>query len=112
MNSSQLRKVALSILWVVSLVYAFGFAPPNQPDTFDLIVRLSTAQIAGINPLIVALFNIMGVWPLIYSSLLLLDGRMQKVWAWPFWVASFAAGAFGLLPYLILREPNAAFTGQ
>lgn len=112
MNRSGLRKVALSVLWVASLVYAFGFAPPNQPDTLDLITRLSTAQIEGINPLIVALFNIMGVWPLIYSSLLLLDGRMQKLRAWPFLIASFAVGAFGLLPYLILREPNESFTGQ
>ncbi len=112
MKRSQLRKITLSVLWVASLVYAFGFAPPNQPDTFDLITRLSTGQLEGINPLIVALFNIMGVWPLIYSSLLLLDGRGQKVWAWPFWVASFGVGAFGLLPYLILREPNTSFTGQ
>lgn len=112
MNRTQFRKVALSVLWVTSLVYAFGFAPPNQPNTFDLIARLSTAQLEGINPLIVALFNIMGVWPLIYSSLLLFDGRMQKVWAWPFVIASFGVGAFGLLPYLILREPNASFTGQ
>jgi hypothetical protein len=93
------------------LIYAFGFAPPNQPDTFELIKQLSTAQIEGINPLVVALFNIMGVWPLIYSSVLLLDGRMQKVWAWPFVLASFGVGAFGLLPYLILRNPNSEFTG-
>ncbi|UIE36705.1 DUF2834 domain-containing protein [Leptodesmis sichuanensis A121] len=112
MKSSLLRKIALTILWVGSLIYAFGFAPPNQPDTFELIVRLSTGQFEGINPLIIALFNIMGVWPLIYSSLLLFDGRMQKVWAWPFLTASLGVGAFGLLPYLILREPNPSFTGQ
>lgn len=108
----MLKKLALWLLWVGVISYAFLLAPPNRPDTLDLIKHLSTGQISGINPLIVALFNIMGIWPVIYSGLLLIDGRMQKAPAWLFASASFAVGAFALLPYLALREPNQSFSGK
>ena len=100
------------LLWVGFILYAFLLAPPNQPDTLELIKNLSTGKWEGINPLIVSLFNIMGVWPLIYSCLLFIDGRGQKVPAWPFAALSFGVGAFALLPYLALREPNAKFIGK
>ena len=106
------RKIALGLLWLGFVSYAFLLAPPDRPDTFDLIKNLSTGQVAGINPLVVALFNIMGIWPMIYSSLLFADGRGQKVRAYPFALASFGVGAFALLPYLILRQPHGTFTGQ
>lgn len=106
------RKVSLLLLWVGFVVYAFAFAPPNQPDTLTLIQDLSTGKWEGINPLIIALFNIMGVLPLLYSCFLYSDGRMQKLSAWPFAIGSFAVGAFALLPYLALRQPNPTFTGE
>jgi len=112
MQQPTIRKIALWLLWLGFAVYAFGFAPPDQPDTVDLIKRLATGQIDGINPLIVALFNIMGVFPVIYAALLLIDGKMQKVRAYPFVLGSFGVGAFAVLPYLALREPNGEFTGQ
>lgn len=111
MTQRTVKKLALWLLWLGVVVYAFAFAPPNQPHTPELLKSLITGQIQGINPLIVALFNIMGIWPLIYSCLMVLDGRMQKIWAWPFLLASFAVGAFAIIPYLALREPNASFTG-
>ena len=100
------------MLWVSLATYAFLFAPPNQPDTIELITNLSTGKWEGINPLIVALFNIMGIWPLIYSCLVFIDGTQQKIPAWPFAVGSFGIGAFALLPYLALRQPNQEFTGS
>ncbi len=106
------RKLALGLLWVGLIVYAFFLAPPDRPDTWELIQRLSTGQVGGINPAIVALFNIMGLWPMIYGTLLFADGRMQKIPAWPFALASFGVGAFGLIPYLALRQPNDAFAGE
>jgi hypothetical protein len=112
MNQTTVRKIALGSLWLGFAVYAFGFAPPDQPDTLDLIMRLSTGQVAGINPLIVALFNIMGVLPLMYACFLYADGRGQRLPAWAFSAASFAVGAFALLPYLALRQPNPSFVGK
>ena len=108
----MIRKIGFWLLWVGLVSYAFLLAPPNQPDTFELIKNLSTGQWTGINPLIIALFNIMGVWPMIYGCLLFIDGRGQKIPAWPFATFSFGVGAFALLPYLALREPNTQFSGQ
>jgi hypothetical protein len=54
----------------------------------------------------VALFNLMGVLPLIYSCFLLIGGRGQKIRAFPFAIASFAVGAFAILPYLALKNPD------
>lgn len=100
------RKIGFLALWVGFIAYAFLLAPPNQPDTFELIKNLSTGKWEGINPLVVSLFNIMGVWPIIYSCLIFIDGRTQKIPAWPFATLSYGVGAFALLPYLALREPN------
>ncbi|WGV28932.1 DUF2834 domain-containing protein [Halotia branconii] len=100
------------MLWLGLITYAFLLAPPDQPDTFMLIKNLSIGQWQGINPLVIALFNLMGIWPLIYSAVIFIDGRNQKIPAWPFATFSFAVGAFALLPYLALREPNKQFIGS
>ncbi|WP_341527713.1 DUF2834 domain-containing protein [Nostoc sp. UHCC 0302] len=106
------RKIAFWVLWLGFIVYAFVLAPPQQPNTFELIKNLSIAQWQGINPLVVSLFNLMGIWPLIYSAVLFIDGRGQKIPAWLFATGSFGVGAFALLPYLALREPNKKFVGK
>lgn len=108
----MLIKLGFGLLWIGFVAYAFLFAPPDQPDTLELIKNLSTGNWQGINPLIISLFNIMGIWPMIYACLLFFDGRGQKIPAWPFVTASFGVGAFALLPYLALREPNQEFTGS
>ncbi|HEY9888021.1 MAG TPA: hypothetical protein V6D02_06440, partial [Candidatus Obscuribacterales bacterium] len=104
------RRLGLAGIWMGLVVYAFGFAPPDQPDTLALIQKLSTGDWQGINPAIVALFNLMGIWPLVYGALALVDGHGQRVPAWPFVLGSFGLGAFVLLPYLVLRQPQPTFT--
>ena len=69
----MLRRVTLFLLWLGFILYAFLLAPPDQPDTLELITKLSTGQWGGINPLVVSLFNLMGIYPLIYSAVLLID---------------------------------------
>lgn len=108
----MLKKVFFGVLWLGFITYAFVFAPPDQPDTLELIQKLVGGEWEGINPLVISLFNIMGIWPIIYSAVLFIDGRGQKIPAWPFATAAFALGAFALLPYLALREPNQAFSGK
>ncbi|OZH55173.1 hypothetical protein AFK68_06280 [Hydrocoleum sp. CS-953] len=105
-------KIAFWLLWIGFSVYAFLLAPPDQPDTLELIQKLSTGEWENINPLIISLFNIMGILPLIYSCLLFFDGREQKVPAWLFSTLSFGVGAFAILPYLGLRQPNPNFSGK
>ncbi|MEH2071382.1 MAG: DUF2834 domain-containing protein [Nostoc sp.] len=106
------RKIAFGLVWLGFIVYAFLLSPPQQPGTFELIKNLSIGQWQGINPLIIALFNLMGIWPLIYSAVVFIDGRGQKIPAWLFAIPSFAVGAFALLPYLAFREPNQKFVGE
>ncbi len=111
MSQNWLKFIGFDLLWLGFIGYAFWLAPPNQPETFSLIQNLSTGQWAGINPLIIALFNLMGIWPLVYTCVLLVDGRGQNLAAWIFVAVSFAVGAFAILPYLALRRSPAPFTG-
>ncbi|MEG3438613.1 DUF2834 domain-containing protein [Pannus brasiliensis CCIBt3594] len=108
----MLVKIALGLLWLSFAVYAFFLAPPDRPDTLDLIIDLSTGKWRGINPLIITLFNLMGIWPILYTSVMLVDGRARKIPAWPFALGSFAVGAFAILPYLVFRQPEGDFTGE
>ncbi|MEM6448981.1 MAG: DUF2834 domain-containing protein [Cyanobacteria bacterium P01_D01_bin.105] len=99
----RLNNAAFAFLWLGFVLYAFTLSPPAQPDTFDLIVKLSSGQWEGLNPLVVTLFNLMGIWPMVYACLALIDGKDQSISAWPFVAFSFGVGAFALLPYLALR---------
>lgn len=103
----MMRRLLFGALWLGFVGYAVFLAPPDQPDTADLILRLSTGNWDGLNPALIALFNAMGIWPMVYAAVALVDGRGQRLRAWPFVVASFAVGAFALLPYLALRTPVA-----
>lgn len=102
---STVRQIFLFLVWIGFIVYATLWSPPAQPDTVDLIRDLVLGQWSDINPLIVALFNVMGLWPVLYASVALADGRSQSFPVWPFVVLSFGLGAFALLPYLALRKP-------
>jgi len=102
----MVRRIGLTIVWLGFILYAVLAAPPDHPATMDLILRLSRGDWGEINPTIVALFNLMGIWPLIYASLGLVDGQKQWLPAWPFLLGSFGLGAFALLPYLIGRQPH------
>jgi hypothetical protein len=106
-------KLALWLLWVGFITYILLLAPPLHLDeTLTLLKNIFTLQWTAINPIILCLFSLVGIWLLIYSGLLFVDGRMQSISFWPFAVASVGSGVLGLLPYLALREPNQQFSGQ
>ena len=75
-------------------------SPPS--DGLDGARVIAWFQLDG-DPLPVAMFNLMGVWPLAFAGVLLLDPP-QRVPAWPFVALSFAVGAVARLPYLALRQ--------
>ena len=108
----MLNKIIFFSIWLGLIAYAFFLSPPDDPETIDLIINLSTSKWDGINPYIICLFNIMGVLPFIYASFLIIDGKGQKIMASPFVLGSFFLGAFSLLPYFALREENTEFTGE
>lgn len=105
-------RILFTLIWLAFISYAFVFAPPSSPDTLNLITNLSTGKWEGINPLIISLFNLMGIWPIIYTCVILIDGKEQQLPAWLFAGASFAVGAFALLPYLMWRDDNPEFSGK
>jgi hypothetical protein len=105
------RKLGLWLIWLGFILYALLFAPPLPPDTLQPIQTLLSGQIPNINPVILSLFSLIGIWILIYSCLIFADGRMQSLPAWAFILAATATGVIGLIPYLALREPNQQFTG-
>ena len=106
------RKLLLWLLWVGFIIYLLLLAPPFDWEfTKSLMVQLLTMQWNAINPVIFALFALIGVWILIYSSLLFFDGRMQPIPFYPFAILSLGTGVIGLIPYLALRESNTEFTG-
>lgn len=106
------QKIIFTLIWLSFIAYAFFFAPNPSPDTLNLIVDLSTGNVQEINPLVVSLFNLMGILPAAYACLLLFDGKGQKLPAWVFVIGSFGLGAFALLPYLAFRESNTVWDGE
>ena len=77
----------------------------------QLLKNLFTLQWTEINPVILSLFALVGIWLLIYSCVLFFDGKMQDIPFWPFAIASVGSGVIGLLPYLAMRESNQKWTG-
>ncbi len=96
-------------LWLALVAESVLLAPAARPDQTAWLVALMSGQWDGIDPWVVAHFNLMGVWPLVLAALLAPELRRRPVPLWPFALSSFAIGAFGLLPGLALggevREP-------
>jgi hypothetical protein len=107
------RKIALWLLWVGFIGYVLLLSPPfHLQETLTLLKNILTVQWVQINPIILSLFALIGVWLMIYSCLLFIDGRMQRIPFWPFALASVASGVIGLIPYLASREANREFSGR
>ncbi|MER3494600.1 MAG: hypothetical protein C4323_21500 [Mastigocladus sp. ERB_26_2] len=108
-----MRKIALWLLWFGFIVYLVWFAPPlHLADTIALLKNILTLNWTEVNPVILSLFSLVGIWLFIYCGLLFFDGRMQWLPFWPFALATVSSGVLGLLPYLALRESNQEFAGQ
>ncbi|VAI44121.1 unnamed protein product [Triticum turgidum subsp. durum] len=78
-------------------------------DTYFLekLLNLKADDGFRMNGVLVSLWYIMGIWPLVYSMLLLPTGRSSKskIPVWPFLVLSCIGGAYALIPYFVLWKP-------
>ncbi|XP_052178480.1 uncharacterized protein LOC127792143 isoform X2 [Diospyros lotus] len=101
----------LFLLWAGLMYYVFNLSP-NQTPLRDMYFLKKLLNLKGddgfqMNEVLVSLWYIMGLWPLVYSMLLLPTGRSSKskIPVWPFLVLSFFGGAYALLPYFVLWRP-------
>ncbi|CAK8567021.1 unnamed protein product [Lathyrus sativus] len=103
--------ILLFLLWA-ALIYYVSFLSPNQTPSMDVYFLKKLLNLEGddgfkMNEVIVSEWYIMGLWPLVYSMLLLPTGRSSKskVPVWPFLSLSFFGGMYALLPYFVLWKP-------
>ena len=108
------------LVWLLLVGYAVFLAPGGETD--PVLSNIFSGQLGEIDPLVLAVFNSLGLFPMVFLTLLLLNDR-QKWPAWPFALLSFGVGAFSLLLYFAfgdrkaergLRTPNwlARFLGS
>ncbi|XP_004502115.1 uncharacterized protein [Cicer arietinum] len=103
--------ILLFLLWV-ALIYYVSFLSPDQTPSRDVYFLKKLLNLKGddgfrMNEVLVSEWYIMGLWPLVYSMLLLPTGRSSKsnVPVWPFLTLSFFGGIYALLPYFVLWKP-------
>ncbi|KAK0589505.1 hypothetical protein LWI29_015205 [Acer saccharum] len=103
--------ILLFVLWGVLIYYVFNLTPDQTPsrDMYFLKKLLNLKGDDGfkMNEVLVSLWYIMGLWPLVYSMILLPTGRSSKsnIPVWPFLILSCFGGAYALLPYFVLWNP-------
>jgi hypothetical protein len=100
------------IILAIILSYIFIFAPKSSSSTFNLINKMYSRSYRDVNPLIFSIFNLMGIWPLLYIMILVFEANNQKMPVWPFLILSFFAGGFIFLIYFSYREPSPVFSGK
>lgn len=89
-------KIPFITVWALFIAYAFNLSPPDADPTFtgDVIQKILNTPFDGsVNPIFVAIFNYLGVYPAIFAALLLPGAKPQKVPALPFVFSSFALGS-------------------
>lgn len=92
------------IIWLLLIGYAVFLAPGGETD--PILSNIFSGNFGEIDPLVFAVFNSLGLFPMVFLTLLLLNDR-QKWPAWPFALLSFVVGAFSLLLYFAFGDRKA-----
>ncbi len=90
-------------MWVLLVVDLTVWSPPPSPDQDAWIQAVLLGQWTGKNPATIALFSLLGLWPLAFAGRLSAELRARPLPAWPFVLGSMVLGGFALLPYFMLR---------
>ena len=92
------------MIWLLLVGYAVFLAPGGETD--PVLSNIFSGNFGEIDPLVFAVFNSLGLFPMVFLTLLLLNDR--KKWpAWPFALLSFVVGAFSLLLYFAFGDRKA-----
>ena len=89
-------------LFAALLGEALLLAPPGSDGTAGRVVDWLTGSWSGYEPMVVAHFQSMGVWPVVLAAMCAPWLRGRPVPLWPFALGSMALGGFVLLPGLAL----------
>ncbi len=103
-GAERAARVAVALGWLGLLGVGFGVGPAQGPGTGELVLDLLTGRFAPHPPWLVAHFQLMGLWPLLFAFALRGEWR-ARVPAWPFLLGSLALGCYALLPWFVLRAP-------
>ncbi|PRO64376.1 hypothetical protein [Alkalicoccus urumqiensis] len=98
-------KKRYGIVFLLLTIYAL-LAPGAGAGNDPYLASLATGRFEEVDPLVTAVFSMLGVYPLLFAALLLPKDQ-YRLPAWPFVLASFVTGAFAILPYLFLRGKKA-----
>ncbi|PYZ91527.1 hypothetical protein CR194_19535 [Salipaludibacillus keqinensis] len=91
------------VVLMLLLLYTFFIAPGAGSQEDLLFQQLVTGQFNEVDPLVVTVFSMLGVYPIIFAMLLIPKDHYRWA-AWPFVLFSFVLGAFSLLTYFIFRK--------
>jgi len=99
-----MRGVAIGV-WIVLMVFTLGFAPEVRPDAMAWVQSLMSFHWEFQEPLVVALFFSMGLWPVVIAGQLWGALAQRPVPLWPFVVGSSFLGCFVLAPGVAALPP-------
>jgi len=94
----ELKSILLAF-WLLFICYALFLTPVE--GNLEYVATLFSLDEP--EPLIMAVFLLLGVWPFVFG-LLLLENDQSSISAWPFVMFSFLFGTFALLPYFIFHR--------
>ncbi|MFX1249814.1 MAG: hypothetical protein ACFFBQ_20680, partial [Promethearchaeota archaeon] len=92
---TKLKLLVFFFLLAGFVVIIVTFQLPSEEE-ITLINNLIFLQYTTLEPLLIIVFYLMGIWPAVQASLLYGDGREKRIPVWPFILASFFAGAYAL----------------
>ena len=93
-----MTRVAVTVVWLLLVLEALWLAPPPRPDQSAWLWALIVGDWDQMEPWVVALFQLMGAWPLAMAAVLATQMRRRPIPLWPFALACMGLGAFVLLP--------------
>ena len=104
------KKILLALFWTAGWIHVFAGSPTGGASVTETIVGIMQPDADAYDPLVFAVFNMLGIWPLIMVAVLASDtqGRLK---AWPFSFSSMVLGNSALYIYLFLRKVQKPFVG-